>query len=370
MVFESTFSLRQLIKASVEHVLRSQDWDGSFPHGHNGPYRDEDTPVRNTAHWLFSISRLISVGYKEKPLVEGAEKAAKYLTEWAPRVGRHALRSRGRASADTTNGIIGQAWAIEALIEFWRTSGSERALDTAAEIFHAHPWSEADKIWRLAESRGGIQNPDMTFNHQLWFAAIAASLPDPVARLRSEAFLDQNGSRPLTYKDGIIFHRSPVKRFTSIENLYSARSARDTARAFAAFKSWSKLRSKSIGYHAFNLYAYALLRQQLPDHWFWESPKWRMLLGAVEQPSFVSELEGSAYGWPYNPVGLELAYVFENFEPESQKATKWFAEQVQETGTRDALSPFGRQAADYWTSAARLYEATRLQGAYLVRRYS
>jgi hypothetical protein len=37
----------------AEHGLARQDQaTGAMPPGHNGPYQDPETPVRNTAHWI------------------------------------------------------------------------------------------------------------------------------------------------------------------------------------------------------------------------------------------------------------------------------------------------------------------------------
>ncbi len=47
--------LHALLLESARAALSRQRADGSLPPGHNGPYADRETPVRNTAHWLVSF---------------------------------------------------------------------------------------------------------------------------------------------------------------------------------------------------------------------------------------------------------------------------------------------------------------------------
>ena len=49
--------LRDLIADSGQVALGLQSADGSMPAGYNGPYYDEETPVRNTAHWAITFMR-------------------------------------------------------------------------------------------------------------------------------------------------------------------------------------------------------------------------------------------------------------------------------------------------------------------------
>ena len=49
--------LVDLIIDIANNIVKIQNKDGSLPEGHNGPYFDQETPVRNTAHWLITFSR-------------------------------------------------------------------------------------------------------------------------------------------------------------------------------------------------------------------------------------------------------------------------------------------------------------------------
>ena len=49
------FNLYQLIEFSAAAAIALQAPDGAMPPGHNGPYHDPETPVRNTSHWLITF---------------------------------------------------------------------------------------------------------------------------------------------------------------------------------------------------------------------------------------------------------------------------------------------------------------------------
>ena len=49
-----------LVKSALAGIALMQD-DGSMPNGHNGPYGDPETPVRNTAHWSITFAKAYEI---------------------------------------------------------------------------------------------------------------------------------------------------------------------------------------------------------------------------------------------------------------------------------------------------------------------
>ena len=49
--------LSVIILKSSEIALKKQHENGSFPEEHNGPWYDQDTLVRNTAHWAITLHK-------------------------------------------------------------------------------------------------------------------------------------------------------------------------------------------------------------------------------------------------------------------------------------------------------------------------
>ena len=53
--------LYEIISLSASSALKLQRDDGSMPPGWNGPYRQQETPVRNTAHWLITFLKAYEI---------------------------------------------------------------------------------------------------------------------------------------------------------------------------------------------------------------------------------------------------------------------------------------------------------------------
>lgn len=53
---------------------------------------------------------------------------------------------------------------------------TDQVLEVAREVFTAHPFHSDVGLWRTVEPTGEIKRFDLTYNHQLWFAAAGAQL--------------------------------------------------------------------------------------------------------------------------------------------------------------------------------------------------
>jgi hypothetical protein len=89
------------------------------------------------------------------------------------------------------------------------------------------------------------------------------------------------------------------------------------------------------------------------------------MLSITKKDSFHTALDQSAYGWPYNPPGIELAFAGEVFGmDEVHYCQAWVQRQLARTYDETTRNPLTRGAVDVSTSAARIYEATRLGSDY------
>ncbi|TVQ45480.1 MAG: hypothetical protein EA362_08815 [Saprospirales bacterium] len=344
-------------------AIAEQSPDGSFPSGQNGPYFDEETPVRNTAHWLFTLAACYE-READARIKAAAENAIDYLLSEKARPMNAAFWIRKNPEKDFCNGVIGQAWVMESLIKAAEVFSREDCYKAAEQVFLLHHFDEQLFIWKRLNVDGSWNSPDPTFNHQLWMGAIAAQLSHTAeAREKSKSFFNQIGTKVRLYGDGIIQHVSPVTRLSiSIKN---PKKVVEGILGQAYYHlSKRKLRLKSSGYHAFNLYAFSLYYHQFSDHPFWESRKFRKMLKVTESNRFLKEQIGNKYSYPYNPMGLEMAYVTETFEPnKKEKIEYWLNKQWEFTGEK-GKSIMTRDSADENTARARIYEASRLKGDY------
>lgn len=337
---------------------------GQFQAGHNGPYFDTETSVRNTAHWLSLVSKLLTL-YEDEELEGIAHSSIDYLVSKSSRPMRATFYCRSNPEKDFCNGLMGQAWAIEGLIAGHECVGREDALAIAKEVFYLHPFLEDFGIWRRVNVDGSYHTVDPTFNHQLWFAATATLLKEKIPTDRALRFLDLVSSKLMLYSNGIIYHASPVNGRMilgkdslkgAFKNIYSA------VRRTQMKKS---LYSKSVGYHSFNLYAFAILYEAFPKHVFWDSGLFGRMIEVTKSNQFLVDLDESKYGWPYNPPGIELAYVGETFGLSKEYIQTWIEHQYDRTFNVNTNEWLTNNAPDQATSAARIYEACRLKGSYL-----
>jgi hypothetical protein len=371
--------LWDIIARSAENALSTQGSDGSMPPGNNGPYRDPETPTRNTAHWL--ITFLHSYDYTQKPEFKAAaEKAAEYLMTAKARPMAQTFLCRTDPAKDFPNGLIGQAWVIEALAIASEKLHSGKYKELAENVFCLHPFDEKIGLWKIVNVDGSYRDFDWTFNHQLWFAAVGALLSeDPQSKIIKNItrFLDGLDKKLKVSSKGLI--SQPLVWYPSFLK-------KCKKKAFALHKRLRYINKtpsyKEAGYHAFNLYAMAMLKKRFPEHSFWRTDKFRRTLEYINQDEFRELLLNSnhdsdfyflnvhddcptcnRYGYPYNPVGFEVAFAwkvfFEGSNDLDSKMSMWISSQFEHTFDSDS-GMFSRNTEDPITLAARIYEATRL----------
>jgi hypothetical protein len=124
---------------------------------------------------------------------------------------------------------------------------------------------------------------------------------------------------------------------------------------------------KSVGYHGFNLYAFALLYINYPGHDIWRSKKIRHIIDAPRSDAFIASLKNNEFGYFYNLSGIEIAYAIEQFIADPTLVQWWLAEQFAHT-YNDKTAPTVAGAPDCCTAKARIYQACRLNQNSIVTR--
>jgi hypothetical protein len=353
-------TLGELIVDASDAALSLQQTDGSFPAGWNGPYRDPETPVRNTAHWIVTLTRAHALTGRAL-FLKRIERAARYLSGSEARPGGASFFCRTNPAKDACNGVIGQAWAIEALAAAASVLQSDELQALGARVFLQHRFDAERGLWHRFHVDGQEGAIDRTFNHQLWFAAAGAMLsseshPEIGARIRR--FLDRT-------------HEVHLQVATSgrIRHRLGAESMAAAPVSAARYRPASI--EQEIGYHAYNLHALALLKQRVPDVPLWTNSRLRAALAFVKRSRFVRSLEGNRYGYPYNPVGFEVGLALETFPVASARHPRpvswWIAQQLERSYDWEARA-LSRGTDDPLTGAARLYEAASLRDIELAPR--
>lgn len=356
--------LSAFITQEALRALDRQDANGAMPPGRNGPYGHSETPLRNTAHWLMTWCQAHQWSGRSE-FRTAARKALDYVLSPRHRPSGANWYHRDAQNRDHCNGVIGAAWVIEALVEAHRALASHEALQQALEVHSQHRFNTRHGLWFRLEVDGRILSLDRTFNHQLWFAASTALLAaegSKMADQQARSFLDGLGQHLNIRRNGLIRHRTRLHwwdRFVEpgsiVHTVY-----RNYVRPDRGAAAGTRFVERDIGYHAFNLHALARLHQHYPDHPVWQERSLKAAIGYTLLPGFAAALEGNPYGYPYNPVGLEVALALQEFRPDKEEVRQaWIQKQI------GVLSPvglaYGDNSKDPATAVARLYEGVALK---------
>ena len=361
-------NLYDLLVQSADAGLDLQTESGAMPAGHNGPWNDSETPVRNTSHWTITFLKAHEIT-EEPRFYEGAQRCVEYLCKSEARPNRSTFHHRKVPNKDACNGLIGQAWTIEALsIAADRLEQPELA-QLAEEVFLEHPFDDVLSVWKPVEIDGTVLEVDMTLNHQIWFAAGGAVLTQnnecsELVTERVEVFFDELADIFATYQSGLIHHH--LKPGTSLrkqgrvqmQNLRKRRIPQSVVQLYRP-GTGQALRRRAVGYHSFNLYGLGLLYTSFPKHPFWECSKFKKAIEFATSEQFLSDLTENQYGYPYNVSGLELAYAYHVFGSGTELIQNQISKQLQDHFDPN-MGLLNQQTSDQTTLAARLYEATRL----------
>ena len=353
-----------------------------FAAGHNGPYRDLDTPLRNSGHWLIFFSKCYLWSGEERFLGR-VKLLAEYLHSLDARPYGYSFHHRQSKWRDNCNGLIGQAWTFEALAQASDVLKDPKYKQLASEVFFQHYYDEDYGLWNRLEIDGRYLPLDLTFNHQLWFAACASLIKTDRKEQTEERvrrFIDCIKDNLILLPNGLIYHpieRKHIDKYPmrltfkaklkqKIKNLLHSEGQQYKCQNGGRK---NKLIHKSIGYHSFNMYAFAMLKQSIPDHLFWNSFQFQKMVSYMNTKEYIKNLDNNRYGYSYNPPGFEVPFSLTSINDDLDDkmlglCEKWVNEQfarcynsvtkMMECNTEDVL-----------THTARIYEITRLPEIYL-----
>ena len=354
--------------------------------GQNGPYNDPETAVRNYGHWLITFSKCFELT-GEQIYLKKIKEFAEYLISDNARPFGYSFHHRSKESKDKCNGLIGQAWVFEALAFASSVSGDEKFSEIVEDVFFQHKFNDDLGLWNRLEIDGTILSIDSTFNHQLWFAACASLLCTPrreEVRERIFRFMDCLPENLSVLDNGLIYH--PIERRLNCNDF--GRSIKSDIKKVAKISLsflWNKeIKSnhynkeykgkmiiKSVGYHQFNLYAFALLKESFPDHPFWRSLPFQKTVDYLISDEFKNGLDENRYGYPYNPPGFEVPFALSMFTDltvdELADISSWWVNEQFNRCYESETRMMGRNTDDPLTHTARVYELVRLPNSILER---
>ncbi len=355
-------SLRSILIASARAGTALQRSDGSFPPGHNGPWNIPETPVRNTSHWLITCAKAYELT-QDISFKEAVENAGAYLLSSEARPFHftfHILERKEWA----TNGLVGQAWVIEALIAAYKMLENEEYLRVAHELVLQHWFNKKLSLWHITTLTGEVAEEHKTLNQQIWFTALAHKvgiMTDDTQVLETTTF-SANNFNSITRFNGKFIHMRVS------ENIYLKKNPILLFR-----EKWRFLRNRvhadalSKGYLTNCLYPLALLHAFDNSLIFWNTEgfnkSYLQSIRYMDEYVFKYSVEENPYAFSYHPTGFEAAFIahsFERYYDHPKTSTKdWVEKQIdQHFSFKKQL--MCRNTCDPITLSARIYEATRL----------
>jgi hypothetical protein len=359
---KGTISIHDLILKSADAGLKLQSKDGSFPAGCNGPYNDGETPTRNTGHWLIIFLKAFEISNEEK-YKEVAYSCLKYLMSKKARPMNSAFWHRFNPKKDFSNGLMGQAWSIEALLFAYSFFKERSILQLAENVFLLNPYDKEKKAWKFVNVDGSINGFDVTYNHQLWFASVGLQL----AEFGNKEISDQANHFVKNIENQIEYYPDGVIKHLPIGFLRTSFFQRLKSRYYQSKRNKNQkkyLRKKSIGYHGFNLYALCNIQRIQPNLPFFKTKEFKKSIDVIYTENFRDGLNNNKYSYQYNPVGIELLYAMQCFD-QSGIDLSLIKRQI-ELCWNPEINLFNKDNPDdKATAAARLYEFYRLENTVI-----
>lgn len=245
---------------------------------------------------------------------------------------------------------------MEALLEAYELYNEIRLIDVAEEVFSLHPF-DSTGVWKELNIDGTVRGVCETFNQQLWFAIIGSKIlkhrKNEEIKLNVGAFLEGMSSHFGIYLNGIIKHtfksiKDPYKMLIHIRRLNSSRG-----------------RKLALGYHSFNLYGFAMLKEMGYEIEFWKDIRFLRALNAIETKRYKGQLLNNEFGFGYNVSGIEVAYVLKVFRPDCVELQKCWVEKQLYLNYDFEKHLLCKNSLDPITLSARIYEAINLDNLEL-----
>jgi hypothetical protein len=302
--------ISQIIIDSANASLGIQKEDGSFSEGINGPWDEVVTPVRNTSHWAFLLYTAYRIS-KNNIFREASIKACNYLLDSLLKSENTVFHCRiYPENKQNSNGLIGQAWAVESLILVGALENNPDYINTARNILEVHPFNHKKNLYEGVEINGQSMGISGTLNQQIWFSAMSLFFCHFIKKNNTHIYnnaiacISNIISNIDTYSDGCIRHSIKPSFLGIIKKTILSKLNKNPSK-----ESFQK--ELSFGYHSFVLTGLALAYKYSSEEKFWikilNHPKIKNALLFGEKNIVDGDIFGK-FSYQYNPTGIEIAF--------------------------------------------------------------
>lgn len=354
--------LSEIIVEMARKAVRFQAGDGSMPEGHNGPWNQMDTRVRTTAHWALSFYKAYEITLEQK-YREASLRACNYLLRKEAAPFDYSFYCRKSESPGARpNGLIGQAWATEPLIEISLKENNSLYREKAISILEMHPYSFKKHGWETIHLNGERGKYEYTINQQIWFAVMANKLRKYSIQLneRSLDFFNNLSGNISFISTGWIKHTSYKLQNQNILPYWKNKIFENTLK-----KRKDRVKLLSSGYQSFILYALQVfLNGEFKNINEFDFVK-NVLIHSSNHKN-IDLYRNNPYCFGYNVTGIELAFVLES-NGNLDEAQWWLNQQFHFTYDHKLKEFLGANVSDKIVVQSRIYEATRLIKDYFIK---
>jgi len=152
----------------IEQLTQTSQWYDitsihSWPNTHNGPYNDDETPLRTLAH-LLKINSFLYRKTGEDHYRTRTEKLFEQAS--ASTDAFKNLVFRISSTKDSSNGLIGAAWLIEGLQHAYNVTNMSKFHDASKQVYSCFQFSHKHSTW-LFKDNSGTYVTDPTFNRNV-----------------------------------------------------------------------------------------------------------------------------------------------------------------------------------------------------------
>lgn len=293
--------------------------------GNNGPHGHKDTPVRNTSHYLIIYGYLYKKT-KENKYLYICQKFGNYLVSEQRKSVSGAVQCMVQNDYDYLNGLIGQAWTIEALIYFYEIVSEEKYLEAAYRIYKSQRYDYQNHLWIKTELDGSEIGFDYSYNHNVWFAACGYKLADLcIDNEITNQIMDFLSCG--TSRDFKISHKGLLKHTISLKNPSTNDKVKRIIKKILFPLRWinpRKLDSKYIeyAYHIFDIYGFLILKERFGHLDFFKSKNYLKAESLATNISWYNKKNikkdtFNVFSYSYNSPAFELPYVLLSVKKEN-----------------------------------------------------
>jgi hypothetical protein len=349
-------NVKSIIINTAQSAIFRQDALGFFDSGHNGPWNQEETPIRVTAHYAILLAKAYEIT-KEEKFKTSSMKAVDAILSSKYRHKNDGFICFKNKKKDPYNALIGQSWVLEALYLVGDLLHLEKYILEAHRIIKLHTYHKKLHLWLTFDRNHQMKRLQMTLNQQLFFNSvvmlISKKIKDQQLLEATFDFINHLEQHIMEYDDGLIHHHLKPRVFNTSKTIIKKLFMPQYHTKYLEF-----VRMLSEGYVSFVMQSMVILsidKELLKKTIKSKHTLIKKLLGFVKVFPYY-ESNNNDYLYQYNPYGFEVSSFLSFFDENQGKLIKHLLELQIIKHYDFKLHRMSLNTKDSNTLSARIYE--------------